>query len=122
MQVHKILAVQKLTTEHGWFTVITTRHQNLTVYNVGWIIDSSNTEAELTELTKDSSGQIEDCTITGTREQIDNLMYSLGYALPSKPNESIYINTVKELDRNLRYLLDEIKDLKNAQETATETF
>jgi hypothetical protein len=119
MQVHQILAIQKLGLDYAWFNLITTRQQKLNVYDngIGWVIDESNKEAEIVVNEYDEMGQVMKCTIYGKREQINNLMHSIGLSVPSIISDSVYMATIIDLKNKLDYLISEVNELKNAKET-----
>jgi hypothetical protein len=120
MQVHSILAVQKLTTEHAWFNLITTRNQRLTVYDgdIHWSVEEDSKTPEIVVYETDESGQVIRCMIAANKEQLENIMYSLGYALPNRANDSVYISTVSEVERNLRMALYDLEELLKSKQNA----
>ena len=120
MKSYSILAVQKITVEHAWFNLVTTNNQHLTVYdgvqNINWDIDNTMKTPTITVWETDDSEQITRSTITGTKEQIENLMWSIGYAIPNKANDSVYLSTISELERSLRTILYDLQELKAKQD------
>lgn len=121
MLIHQILAIQKLGLDYAWFNLITTRQQKFNVYDngIGWVIDESNKEAEIVVNEYDEMGQVMKCTIYGKREQINNLMHSIGLSIPSIISDSVYMATIIDLKNKLDYLISEVNELKNAKETTT---
>jgi hypothetical protein len=122
MKSHTILSVQKPSIEHAWFDLITINNEHLTVYdygnNITWNIDDSITAATITIFQQDEDLSIKACTITGNKKQIENLMWSLGYAIPSRANDSVYMCTVSELERSLRMALYDLQDVLKSKQDA----
>ncbi|MDP2692728.1 MAG: hypothetical protein Q8O88_03770 [bacterium] len=118
----EILSVEKLGVDYSWFYLFTKSGEQLTVYDVKWIVDESIENSEIMYPHLEESNrenpeyghrEIRKCEIVGNSTQIQNLMASLGYGTPNHASNTIFLSSLNDSIRKLQYAIDDFKELSD---------
>ncbi len=115
-----ILAVKKDGVDYSWFTVVTKSGKQLTVHGVKWVVDSSVKESKIMYLKEKKKegyeNEVNKCEIVGNKKQIQNIMATLGYGTPDKPNDLIFALSFSDAVRSLQSCVYQMETLLNKGE------